>query len=204
MRDDSFAESGSERPSATTCNCPSAAGDFPVWPGIWLGIRPLTPLLASTAIDAGRQGPSESLRLGGNYAKQSQLQGELQVGNGKWEVGEARGHPSQLQTSHWRLRPGRRAKQSQLPRGADLEIGVPAGPSVRNKANFHGSRNGTKPFAGKELCRLFPLHWSCKTKPIPGTMPIGRSAFPEGRACETKPIPHRDQGSAIRHPTSGP
>ncbi len=63
MGDDRIGESGPERLSATTWDSPGAASDFPVWPGIWLGIHPLTSLFISTAIDAGRQGRSESLRL---------------------------------------------------------------------------------------------------------------------------------------------
>ncbi len=52
------------------------------------------------------------------------------------------------------------------------------GPIVRNKANSHGAKTGTKPWAGKELCRICPLHRSRKTKPISAPVPIGRSAFP--------------------------
>lgn len=118
MKDDCIGKCGSERPSATTCDCPSAASDFPVWPGIWWGIRPLTPLLTSTAIDTGRQGPSESLGLRA--------------------ITRNKANSRRRQADPWGLRPSPAysAKQSQF--------SVPR--------------------------------------------PIGRSAFPQGRACETKPI----------------
>ncbi len=37
----------------------------------------------------------------------------------------------------------------------------------------------------------------CGTKPIPATMPTGRSAFPEGQTCRTKPICLRWTGKTI-------
>ncbi len=52
------------------------------------------------------------------------------------------------------------------------------GPFVRNKANFNGDGIEGKPFAERELCRMCLLSRFGKTKPIPATMPIRRSAFP--------------------------
>ncbi len=61
-----------------------------------------------------------------------------------------------------------------------------AAPGVRNTGNW--------PAVGLPIIPLF--HYStvpircrlCKAKPISATMPIGRSAFPEGRTCKTEPI----------------
>jgi hypothetical protein len=57
---------------------------------------------------------------------------------------------------------------------------------VRNKANSHRAQTVANPLAGKELCRIRPLHRSRKTKPISATVPIGRSAFPGGPGARNK------------------
>ncbi len=49
---------------------------------------------------------------------------------------------------------------------------------VRNKANSGRSRIGAKPFAGIELCRMYPPYRFGRTKPISATVPSGRLAFP--------------------------
>ncbi len=72
-----------------------------------------------------------------------------------------------------------------------------SGAFVRNKANFDGSRTGTKPFAGKELCGMYPSRRFGKTKPIPGTVPIGRSAFP-GAIVQNKPNSRRSLSAGGR------
>ncbi len=75
---------------------------------------------------------------------------------------------------------------------ADQAIGVPRGPSVRNKANPRGLSAGsagravqTKPISARpgrsQWCRSNP---SCETKPILENRPAGAG----GQLCKTNPI----------------
>jgi hypothetical protein len=82
-----------------------------------------------------------------------------------------------------------RAKQTQFPLGRTW---LALGPSVRNKANSGGGKTETKPFAGKELCRVCLSHGFSKTKPIRATMPIRRSAFPGANRAKQSQLGRAD------------